>query len=139
MRLQPGLLGELLRQLKARGAIGAPPTPPDRFMPQGDPAVKTAAGPITMADLNAGIIQYTGAAATLTLPAGDVMDGGALSVLPVDRAFEFVVINTGTGAATLAAGTGLAAVGSRVVATGASARFRVRKTAPNAFTVYRVG
>jgi hypothetical protein len=108
------------------------------YMQQGAQTSKAAAATLTIAELLTGIIQYTGAAASLTLPTGTLIDAGVLAGLPVDRAFEFIVINTGTGAATLVAGTGLTLVGSMAVAIATSARFRVRKTAANTFTVYRV-
>jgi hypothetical protein len=53
-------------------------------------------------------------------------------------AFDFSVINTGTGVATLGTNTGLTLVGSMAVANGASGLFRVRKTAVNTYTVYRI-
>lgn len=100
---------------------------------------KAAAATLTIAELLAGIIQYTGGAAALTLPTGTLMDAGVLAGLAVDRAFEFVVVNTGTGIATITTAAGLTLVGVMTVANAASARFRVRKTAANTFTVYRVG
>lgn len=100
---------------------------------------KNAAATLTIAELLTGIVQYTGAAANLTLPTGANIDAGVLAGLAADRAFEFVVINTGSGAATIVTNTGLTLLGSMAVAIGTSARFRVRKTAANTYTVYRVG
>lgn len=96
-----------------------------------------AAATLTIAKLLTGIIQYTGAVATLTLPTGTLIEGGVLASLPINMAFDFVVINTGTGIATIATATGLTLVGTMTVAIGASAGFRVRKTATNTYTVYR--
>ena len=108
------------------------------YMQQGAQTSKSAAATLTIAELLTGIIQYTGAAANLTLPTGTNIEGGVITGLAVDRAFEFIVINTGTGSATMVTNTGLTTVGSLVVTNGTSARFRVRKTATNTYTVYRV-
>jgi hypothetical protein len=108
------------------------------YRQQGAQTSLAAAATLTIAQLLTGIIQYTGAAATLTLPTGTLIDAGILSGLAVDRAFQFSVINTGSGTATLATATGLTLVGSMAVALGTSATFRVRKTAANTFTVYRL-
>lgn len=108
------------------------------YVQQGAQTSKSAAATLTIAELLTGIIQYTGAAANLTLPTGTNIEGGVVAGLAVDRAFEFSVINTGTGATTMVTNTGLTTVGSLVVTNGTSARFRVRKTATNTYTVYRL-
>jgi len=108
------------------------------YLFQPAPTVIAAAATLTIAQLLTGIIQYTGAVATLTMPTGTDIDAGVLAGLAVDRAFAFSVINTGSGAATLATAAGVTAVGSLVVANGTSARFSVRKTAANTFVLYRL-
>lgn len=100
--------------------------------------VETAAITLTIAKLLTGIIQYTGALATLTLPLGTDIEAGVPASFPVDMSFDFSVINTGTGVATLGTNTGLTLVGSMAVTNGASGMFRVRKTATNTYTVYRI-
>lgn len=110
----------------------------DTYMEQAAQVSKSAAATLTITELLNGIIQYTGAAANLTLPTGTNIEGGVISGLAVDRAFEFTVVNTGSGTATLVTATGLTLVGSMAVATATSGRFRVRKTATNTYTVYRV-
>lgn len=107
------------------------------YFQQGAQASKAAAATLTIAELLTGIVQYTGAAATLTLPTGTNIEGGVAG-LASDRAFEFVVINTGSGTATIGAATGLTLTGAMTVTAASSARFRVRKTATNTYTVYRV-
>jgi hypothetical protein len=99
---------------------------------------ETAAATLTIAELLVGIIRYTGAAATLTLPTGTNIETGTPSSFPVDMSFDFSVINTGTGTATLGTATGLTLIGSMATAINTSTMFRVRKTATNAFTVYRI-
>lgn len=99
---------------------------------------KAALATLTIAELETGIIQYTGAATTLIFPTGTDIEGGVPASFPVDQAFDFSVINTGTGVATLATNTGLTLVGTMTVAVGASGMFRVRKTATNTYTIYRI-
>lgn len=101
--------------------------------------VEVAAATLTIAELLTGIVQYTGAAATLTLPTGTLIEGGTPNVFPVDMSFDFSVINTGSGTATLGTATGLTLVGAMTVTAGVSGMFRVRKTATNTYTVYRIG
>lgn len=102
------------------------------------PTSKSAAATLTIAELLTGIIQYTGAAANLTLPTGTAIEGGVPATFPVNMSFDFSVINTGSGAATIATNTGLTLVGAMAVAAGSSGLFRARKTATNTFTVYRI-
>jgi hypothetical protein len=101
-------------------------------------ASKAAAATLTIAELENGIIQYTGAAATLTLPTGTNIETGTPNTFPVDMSFDFSVINTGTGTVTLGTATGLTLVGAMTTAISTSTMFRVRKTATNAYTVYRI-
>jgi hypothetical protein len=101
-------------------------------------AVETAAATLTIAELEGGIIQYTGAAATLTLPTGTLIEGGVPATFPVDMSFDFSVINTGSGTVTLGTAAGLTLVGAMTTAITTSTMFRVRKTATNTYTVYRI-
>lgn len=109
------------------------------FLGQGAPTTKAAAATLTISELLTGLIQYTGAAANLTMPAGtDIEVGLAPYGVAVDRAFDFGVVNTGAGTATILTAAGLTLVGAMGVAASTSGRFRVRKTAVNTYTVYRV-
>lgn len=107
------------------------------YTAQGAVTSKGAAATLTIAELLTRIIQYTGAAASLTLPTGSDIEAG-VSGLAADRAFEFNVINTGSGTATIATAAGLTLVGTMTVTAGASGAFRVRKTATDTYTVYRI-
>jgi hypothetical protein len=110
------------------------------YFQQVAPTTKGAAATLTIAEILVSIVQYTGAAANLTLPTGTLSDAGILGgALAVDRAFEWVLINTGSGIATLVAGTAHTIVGTATVAVGATARFWTRKTATNTFVTYRTG
>ena len=104
---------------------------------QPTPTSKSAAATLTITELKTGIIQYTGAVATLTLPTGTLMEGG-FSNIYTNMAFEWSVINTGAGICTVAAGTDHTVIGSGTVAIGASARFVSRRTAANTFVSYRL-
>jgi hypothetical protein len=98
---------------------------------------KAAAATLTIAELLTGIIQYTGAANTLTLPTGTNIEGGLPATFPTNMSFDVSVINTGSGTATIAA-NGNTTVGALTVAAAASGLFRFRKTAANTYTVYRI-
>lgn len=102
---------------------------------------KAAAATLTIAELLTGIVQFTGATiGTLTLPTGTAIEGGVPATFPTDMSFDFSVINTGTaaGAVTITTNTGLTLVGSMLVPITTSGLFRVRKTAANTYTVYRI-
>jgi hypothetical protein len=75
----------------------------------------------------------------LTMPTGTSIEGGVPATFPTNMSFAFSVINTGSGAATLGTAAGLTLVGSMAVAAGTSGLFRVRKTALNTYTIYRIG
>jgi hypothetical protein len=72
------------------------------------------------------------------MPTGTAIEGGVPATFPVDMSFDFSVINTGSGVVTLGTAAGLTLVGGMTVAAAASGRFRVRKTALNTYTVYRI-
>lgn len=99
---------------------------------------KTGTTTLTIAELLNGIIQNTGAAATFTLPTGALIEAGLPSPFPVDMSFDFTLVNTGTGTITLGTATGLTLVGTMTTAINTATLFRVRKTATDAYTVYRL-
>jgi hypothetical protein len=100
--------------------------------------VESAAATLTIAELLTGIIEYTGALATLTMPTGTDIEGGVPATFPTNMSFDFSVINTGAGVVTLGTATGLTLVGGMTVAAAASGLFRARKTALNTYTIYRL-
>jgi hypothetical protein len=101
------------------------------------PATYAAGATLTAANMQTAAITYTGAGANnLQLPLASAMDTAFPSVA-ADQGIEFTVIATSTGAATLTTNTGWTLVGSMVVAAGASATFRARKTGAAAWTIYR--
>jgi hypothetical protein len=108
-----------------------------KYFAQGAPTSKAAAATLTGAEVLAGIIEYNGAVANLTMPDGSDIES-AVGALAVDRAFEFNVINTGAATVTIATASGLSLVGTMTVTAGVSGMFRVRKTAINTYIVYRV-
>lgn len=101
------------------------------------PVNYAATGTVTAAAIQNGVITYSGAAGTLTLPTGALLDG-VFSGMTVNTSKKFSVINTGLGNATLAAGTGGTLIGAAVVANGGAGRYEMRKTAAATYTFYRI-
>lgn len=83
----------------------------------------------------------SGAAATYTLPTAALIDAAVPNAI-VGSTFDLSVVNTGTssGTVTLATATGITDGGNAftVVPVSSSALFRFRKTADNAYTVYKM-
>lgn len=106
---------------------------------QGASTDVTTTTTLTVAQVLTGIINYTGAGHTLTLPTAALIDA-ALPNLPADTGFDFSVTAT-TGTATLAVGAGITAgTGCRLTTAAATvSRYRLRKTAAGAYTLYLVG
>lgn len=112
---------------------------------QGAAATLNATGTLTAANLLAGIITSTAAAAVAaTLPLATAIDT-AIPDAAVGDSFDFSVINTSsTGANTFTVGTasGWTLVGNMVITPlttgGTSARFRAAKTATGAWTLFRL-
>jgi len=102
------------------------------------PAAVNATATLTVANLKAGIITSTSAAATdMTLPTGTDTQAGFSSTYD-NFTFEWSVINTGPSLVRVLAGTAHTVVGSGSVATGTSGRFASRRTAANTFVTYRL-
>lgn len=102
------------------------------------PAAFSSAATATIADLLLGMVRWNGAAATLTLPTGTDIENGVPASFPTNHSFDFSVVNAGSGTVTLGTATGLTLIGGMTVAAGASGMFRVRKTAANTYTFYRL-
>lgn len=121
---------------------------------QPTPAAKTTSTTLTAAELLTGIItgnQGAAGAATYTLPLASALETALLALYPdlaVNDAFDFSVINLSTVAAediTIATNTGWTLVGSMLVIEqaagnpgGSNGHFRVRRTAANTYTLYRI-
>ena len=102
------------------------------------PAAVNATATLTVANLKAGIITSTSAAATdMTLPTGTDTQAG-FSGTYNNFTFEWSVINTGPSLVGVLAATAHTIVGSGSVATGTSGRFASRRTATNTFVTYRL-
>jgi hypothetical protein len=104
---------------------------------QGAPTVKNGAATLSGAELVTGILSYTGNAQTVSFPTGADIEG-ALTWAGNDVSLDFYVINTGSGTCTMGANSNTT-LGALTVAAGTSAHFRVRRTATNTFTIYRLG
>ena len=103
---------------------------------QGAPTSKAAAATLTGAELVTGILNTTGTTYTITLPTGTNIEG-ALTWAGNNVCLDFFVINTASGTITIGA-NGNTTLGALTIATGTSAHFRIRRTAANTFTVYRL-
>lgn len=103
---------------------------------QGAPTSKAAAATLSGAELVTGILNTTGTTYTITLPTGTNIEG-ALSWVGNNVSLDWWVINTASGTITIGA-NGNTTLGTLTIATGVSAYFRIRRTAANTFTVYRL-
>lgn len=103
---------------------------------QGAQTTKAGAATLSGAELVTGILQYTGNAQTVNFPTGTNIEG-ALTWVANNTSLDFFVINTGTGTCTMGA-NGNTTVGTLTVAAGVSGHFRIRRTAANTFTIYRL-
>lgn len=121
---------------------------------QGTPAAKTVSATLTAAELLTGLItgnQGAAGAAAYTLPLATDLEVALVAAYPglqIDDAFDFNVINISTVAAediTMTTNTGWTLVGSMLVIeqaagnpAGSNGSFRVRRTAANTYTLYRI-
>lgn len=113
---------------------------------QGAAGALNATGTLTAALMMGGIVTSTTAAAvTATLDTGTLLETDLIAAYPglaVSDYFEFSVINTGaTNAFTIATAAGWTDGGNgfAAVALSSSARFGVRRTAANTYTIFKVG
>lgn len=108
---------------------------------QAIPVAYTGAATLTALDLEQGLIVFTsGSGANLALPAVTGVNGvdARVSSAKVNSAFDFAVLSTGAGAATLTAGTGWTLVGSGVCEAAKAVGFRAVKTGDDTYTLYRI-
>jgi hypothetical protein len=105
------------------------------------PVTYTAGATLTVTDLENGMVIYNaGGANNLALPAVTGVGGvdAEISSAKVNSSFDFVLLCSGAGAATLTAGTGWTLVGSGLGVAGAGTLFRARKTGAGTYTLYRI-
>jgi hypothetical protein len=112
-----------------------------------DPLSQTGTATLSAAQVTAGMLLVgSGAttAQTYTLPAASTVDA-IVSSAGIGSTFDLIVVNlgtsSGTGALAMGSGTGFTDGGNATVALAitSSGIFRFRKTADNAYTVYRIG
>jgi hypothetical protein len=103
---------------------------------QGAPTVLNGSTTLTAAQIATGIIQYTGASNTLTLPLGTALD--TYYSANVDMAFDFSIIHTGSGNVTIGVNTGVTSIGSLATSNGNSSRWRLRRTGIATWIIYRI-
>jgi hypothetical protein len=115
---------------------------------QAAPQTATATATLSVAQITGGILvgSPSTSAATYTLPTATQIDA-TMTNAKTNSTFDLTIINLGTssGLITVAAGTGITAVGNLVVAitgsaagVGGAAQFLFRKTGDAAYSVYRV-
>lgn len=117
---------------------------------QGAPAAVTVSGTLTAAQLLAGIVtinQGAGAVSAQQLPTGTALQAALPAVFAANDSFDVSVINTSivdAEDASITTNTGMTLVGSMDfpahsgITIQSSGILRFRKTAANAFSVYRV-
>jgi hypothetical protein len=127
----------------ANYAVGVAPVISDdgNWQPQGAPAnIADGASMIaTAANILTGIVTATPTEArNIQLPTGANLD--LATEWAIDEAFDFSVITLAAFALTITVNTGVTIVGSPATAatSGATARFRLRKTAADTFIAYRI-
>ena len=112
-----------------------------------DPLSQTGTATLSAAQVTAGMLLVgSGAttAQTYTLPAASTIEA-VVSSATVGSTFDLIIVNlgtsSGTGALSMGSGTGFTDGGNATVALAitSSGLFRFRKTADNAYTVYRIG
>jgi hypothetical protein len=112
-----------------------------------EPLSQTGTATLSAAQVTAGMLLVgSGAttAQTYTLPAASTVDA-IVSSAGIGSTFDLIVVNlgtsSGTGALAMGSGTNFTDGGNATVALAitSSGIFRFRKTADNAYTVYRIG
>jgi hypothetical protein len=128
----------------ANYAVGVSPVITDdgNWQPQGAPADIADGGSMiaTAANVLTGIVTATPTTTrSIQLPTGANLD--LATEWAIGESFDFSVITLAAFALTITVNTGVTIVGSAATAatSGASARFRCRKTAADTFIVYRIG
>ena len=101
------------------------------------PASISTTATLANADIQAQIINTTGTSYTVLMPLGTTLES-ITTWIGNDIGYDFAIINTASGTITIAANTGVTALGLLTIATGTSAQFRIRRTAANTFVLYRL-
>jgi hypothetical protein len=102
------------------------------------PASISTTATLTNANIQGQIINTTGTSYTVTMPLGTTLETLVLFWAATNLGYDFSVINTASGTITMAVNTGVTSLGGLTIATGVSARFRIRRTAANTFILYRL-
>lgn len=105
---------------------------------QAAPAALVASGTLTAAQLGGALVTMNnGAGTAITLPLATDMDAQFPNI-GIDSAFDLSVLSLGAGAATITTNTGWTLVGLMVVPATNALRFRARRTAVGAWTLYQL-
>jgi hypothetical protein len=103
---------------------------------QGANVTKSTTATLTGAELVTGILTTTGTNYTITLPSGANIES-ALTWAASNVALDFFIVNTASGNITINANSNTL-IGNATIAAINSAQLRIRRTATNTFTVYRL-
>jgi hypothetical protein len=103
---------------------------------QGANVTKSTTATLTGAELVTGILTTTGTSYTITLPSGANIES-ALTWAASNVALDFFIVNTASGNITINANSNTL-IGNATISTINSAQLRIRRTATNTFTVYRL-
>jgi len=139
-----GVTSAIQTQFGAKAPLASPIFTGTVYFAQGAPSsTKSTTATLTIAELLGGIVDCGGGSGgfTVTLPTGTNVEGGVVSGLSNDSAFDWSIINRGGGTVTVAGNTNhtFSNTGSATITAGTSALFRTRKTATNTYTTYRIG
>jgi hypothetical protein len=111
----------------------------DTYTEQGSLTSKAAAATLTASELLSRLIQYTGAAnANLTTPTAADIEAGLTITAYQNIAFDFNVIVTGAGNATIVGGAGVTVTGAATVVAATSGAFRLRRFSATDYRIYRL-
>ena len=102
-----------------------------------EPASITGAATLTNANIQTQIVNASGTTYTITLPLGTTLET-LVSWTAINLGYDFTIINTASGTISWAGNTGVTTIGLSLISPGVSACFRIRRTAANTFTVYRI-
>ena len=140
--------------LNSAGGIGAFRETGRNLRTQAAPAAKTVTAALTAAEIMSGLItanEGTTNPATYTMPIGSLIETALLAAFPglaTHDSFDFTIVNISTVAGedvTVEGDTGTTAIGNMTIASNAAVTdqswgtFRVRRTAANTYSFYRIG
>ena len=132
----PGTAGTLLSSAANATLTGTISHTANFFVNQPTPFSPAGAVTPTLIQMQTQCINYTGAAANITMPTATTLD--AANNWAVGSSLPFSLINTGSGTATILGNTGVTLLGNMAVTAGSSGLFHLRKSATSTYIVMRI-